>query len=409
MKKRLVLAGSALVASLGLGVSAVPAVAAQIDVTIGCDENGSQDLIGAINDANNNGGGTIKLAKRCTYRFETPYQSTLTALPPITSNVTIIGNESTLIRSVRGEEFRILRVEEDGNLTLKGVTVAGGLLTSDPEDDEGNADGGGIANEGTLRLEKSTVVGNQITGDGGGISNEGGNVTLVDSRVLTNVAFDQDGDAADGGGISNNADGTLTIKKSTIAGNTSEEDGGGIQNQGTLTVEGTLFSKNIARDDDGAAINNLGSATIRYSKFVQNWAGVEGGAINNDPADNKTLEVTRSSFYRNVAGRDGGALNNEGTATLKGGSIRGNSAGRDGGGINNEEENASDPVVLTLDRTTVTDNRAARNGGGINNWVGAKVILNHSKIFKNLPDNCAGDVPGCYDLNVVKTKPANKS
>ncbi|MFF0066970.1 hypothetical protein ACFYRC_36775 [Streptomyces sp. NPDC005279] len=394
MKKRLVLAGSALVASLGLGVSAVPAVAAQIDASIDCDTGGSQDLIDAINTANLNGGGTIELAKRCTYRFEESYDG-LNALPPITSDIKIVGYESTLIRSVRGIEFRILRVEEGGSLTLKGVTVTGGLLTVDPNDDDGGADGGGIANEGTLRLEKSTVAGNQVTGDGGGISNEGGNVTLVDSRVLTNIAFDQDGDTADGGGLSNNAAGTLTIKKSTIAGNTSEEDGGGIQNQGTLTVEGTLFSKNEARDDDGAAINNLGNARIKGSEFVENWAGVEGGAINNDPAGNLTLEVTDSWFSRNVAGRDGGALNNEGTAILKESTIKGNSAGRDGGGINNEEENAGDPVVLTLDDTKVTENRAAGQGGGINNWVGAEVILNHSKIFDNRPDNCAGDVPGC--------------
>ncbi|TGA93676.1 hypothetical protein [Streptomyces sp. MZ04] len=394
MKKRLVLAGSALVASLGLGLSAVPAVAAQNDVTIDCNENGSQNLINAIKDANNNGGGTIRLAKRCAYRFETSFDG-LNALPPITRDVKIIGDKSTLIRSVRGDEFRILRVEEGGSLTLKGVTVTGGLLTSDPNDAEGNADGGGIANEGSLWLEKSTVIGNQITGDGGGISNEGGYVTLVNSRVLTNIAFDQDKDAADGGGISNNADGTLTIKKSTIAGNTSEEDGGGIQNQGTLTAEGTLFSKNEARDDDGAAINNLGSAKIKDSKFVENYAGLEGGAINNDPSNNNTLEVTGSSFHRNVAGRDGGALNNEGIATLKTSTIKGNQAGRDGGGINNEEEDAADPTVLTLEYTKVTENRAARHGGGINNWVGAEVILKHSKIFKNRPDNCAGAVPGC--------------
>ncbi|MEU0965155.1 hypothetical protein ABZ357_06815 [Streptomyces sp. NPDC005917] len=394
MKNRLVLAGSTLVASLGLGVSAVPAVAAQIDVTIACDDNGSQHLIDAINEANSNNGGTIKLAKRCAYRFEEAFNGTLTALPPITSDVKIIGYESTLIRSMNGTEFRILRVEEGGSLTLKGVTVTGGFLTADPNDDEGAADGGGIANEGTLRLEKSTVIGNQVTGDGGGISNEGGNVTLVDSRVLANIAFDQGGGAGDGGGLSNNAAGTLAIKKSTIAGNTSEEDGGGIQNQGNLTVEGTLFSKNEARDDDGAAINNLGNARIEDSKFVENHAGLEGGAINNDPAATNTLQVIGSSFSRNVAGRDGGALNNEGTATLRKTKIEENQAGRDGGGINNEED-GDDPTVLTLDHTTVTGNRAAHDGGGINNWTGAEVIRKDSKISNNLPNNCAGDVPGC--------------
>ncbi|MET8404733.1 hypothetical protein [Streptomyces sp900116325] len=393
MKKRLVLAGSAVLGSLGLTVSAVPAVAAQTGVTIGCDTNGSQDLIDAIVDANTNNGGTIKLAKRCAYRFETSYDGT-NALPPIASDIKIIGNESTLIRSVRGAEFRILRVEEGGSLTLKNTTVTGGFLNLDPDE----ADGGGIANEGTLKLENVTVAGNQVSGDGGGISNEGGTVTLYNSRVRTNVAFNgQGGEPGDGGGISNNASGTLTVKKSTIADNTSEEDGGGIQNQGILSVEGTLFSKNEARDDDGAAINQLGSAKIWDSEFVENRAGVDGGAINSDPTNTYTTEITGSSFYRNVAGRHGGAINNEGRATLKRSRIEGNQAGTFGGGINNEFEVGKE-TTLTLERTEITGNRSAGPGGGINNWQGATVIVRGGKIVKNLPDNCDGDVPGCYNL-----------
>jgi hypothetical protein len=410
MKKRLVLAGSALVAGLGMGVSAVPALAAQIDVTIGCGANGFQDLIDAINAANNNSGGTIKLAKRCAYRFENSVDGT-NALPPVTSDIKIIGNDSTLIRSTRGTEFRILRVEEGGSLTLKGLTVTGGYLNTNPTE----ADGGGIANEGTLRLEKVTVSGNQVSGDGGGISNEGGNITLVDSHVLTNVAFNapSSGSAGDGGGISNNAEGTLTVKDSSIVGNTAQEDGGGIQNHGTLTVEGTVFRHNVARDDDGAAINQLGNARIKDSKFIENWAGLDGGAINSDPTGTNTTEITGSSFYHNRAGKWGGALNNEGTATVRKSTIKGNQAGRLGGGINNEEENSEDQVVLTLEYTTITENRAAEAGGGIYNWPGAEVVLNKSKIFNNRPDNCAGDpVPGCEPdtaTSKVQPEPTRKS
>ncbi|MFF7973857.1 hypothetical protein [Streptomyces sp. NPDC007905] len=407
MNKHLLLVGSALVASLGLGVSAVPAAAAQADVTIPCDSGGSQDLIDAINLANVNGG-TIKLAKDCAYRFANPFAAgSVNALPPITGNVKIIGNGSTLIRSARGTEFRILRVEEGGSLTLTNLTVTGGYLNSHP----GEADGGGIANEGTLKLENVTVSGNQVSGDGGGLSNEGGNLTLVNSQVLTNVAFNTPvgNEAGDGGGISNNAAGTLTVKKSTIAGNTAQEDGGGIQNQGTLTVEGTHFSNNEARDDDGAAINQLGSASIRDSKFIENWAGLDGGAINSDPTGTSATEISGSRFYRNVAGKFGGALNNEGTLTLKKSEIEDNQAGRLGGGINNEQETSdTNTTTLTLEHTTVTENRATETGGGIYNEAGAKVILRNSEIFKNRPDNCAGDnVPGCSSVKVAKPSSSN--
>lgn len=66
-----------------------------------------------------------------------------------------------------------------------------------------------------------------MTGHGGGISNKGGNVTLVDSYVRTNVAFDTHIDehiirVEHGGGISNDFDGTLTVRESNIDSNASE-------------------------------------------------------------------------------------------------------------------------------------------------------------------------------------------
>lgn len=378
-------------ASLGLCAAAVPAVAEPMNgsddvsgVSIDCGDVAG--LIDAINQANIDGG-TIKLAARCAYRFEDDFEDSGNALPAITGDVTIIGKDSTLIRSSLHSAllFRLLAVNEGGSLTLKGVTVTGGLI---------DGDGAGIANEGTLKLEGSTVAGNQATGDGAGISNEGGDVTLDESRVINNVVFDADTDAGDGGGLSNNAAGILTIKSSTIAGNSSEEDGGGIQNQGTLAVDGSRIVNNVARDDDGGAINNLGTATIDNSKITENWAGVEGGGINN--SEDGTLEVLGTTFSRNVAGRDGGGINNEGTATLTDSWVKKNQAGRDGGGINNEQEAAADTTELTLENTKVSENRAAGVGGGINNWAGAVVTLDEdSRIIDNEPTNCEGDVPGC--------------
>lgn len=73
-------------------------------MTIDCNENRSQALIDAVVSATLNGGGTIKLAERCTYRFMSPYADPntpphLNALHPIMSNVTMFGDDSTLISS----------------------------------------------------------------------------------------------------------------------------------------------------------------------------------------------------------------------------------------------------------------------------------------------------------------------
>ncbi|MEV8630160.1 hypothetical protein AB0395_00745 [Streptosporangium sp. NPDC051023] len=387
MKTRLMLTGSAVASSLCLcGTAPAMAVQTPADVTVRCGDVAG--LITAVAQTNANPwGGTVKLAPYCAYRFEDDYQNSGNALPAITGKVTIVGEYSTLIRSsYHGANlFRLLSVNEGGELTLKGVTVTGG---------DTPGDGGGIANEGRLQLEYSTVAGNQSGGDGGGISNEGGTVNLYDSHILTNVVTNPTPDeAGDGGGLSNNATGTLTLKKTTVRGNTADEDGGGIQNQGTLIVERSHIENNEARDDDGGAINNLGNATIKESEIKDNWAGIEGGGINN--GEDGTLNTYNTSFEGNRAGRDGGAINNEGTATLKESEVEWNQAGRNGGGINNEQEAEADRTRLTLEYSTVSENRAAGVGGGINNWTGAEVTLKRSRVIRNLPTNCAGIVPGC--------------
>ncbi|MEU2282592.1 hypothetical protein ABZ614_11780 [Streptomyces sp. NPDC013178] len=383
MKKCLVVAGSALVASLGVATTAPPAVAQQANTSVACGD--AAGLIAAVGRANAHGG-VVTLAKRCTYRFTDDFNNSGNALPLITGKVTIMGQDSALVRSSHhaAARFRLLTVATGGSLTLRSATVEGGLII-------GN--GGGIRNKGTLRLEHSTVAGNYATGRGGGISNEGGRATLVNSRVLTNVASKPPRFIGDGGGLNNNASGTLRLTNTTVAGNTADEDGGGILNEGRLIVEGSRIANNEAREDDGGGINTYGHATIRDSTITENWAAMEGGGLAN--SEDGTVDVQRTSFVSNQAGHDAGAFNNEGTATLKNSKVLRNRAGRNGGGLNNEQEPQTDTARLTLDHTTVSDNRASGRGGGIHNWPGAVVTLKGGGIKLNKPGNCSGRVPGC--------------
>ncbi|MEU6098371.1 hypothetical protein [Streptomyces sp. NPDC047079] len=381
--KHVSLRGSAFAASLALGLAAAPTAAhAQTFVTCG-DTAG---LITAINAFNNPTGGTIRLAEDCTYAYGTATNGN--ALPPITGKITIVGDDTRIVRSNTGTLYRLFEVAQGGNLTLRGIQVSAG---------HSDTDGGGIANEGTLTLVNSAVTGNSANEDGGGISNEGGTITLRDSRIAGNTAV---AGAADGGGISNNAEGTLTLERSEVEGNTSDQDGGGIANQGSLRVENSTFSHNTARDDDGGAIDNSGSGkvTLKEARFTANLAGLEGGAINN--GEEASLTATGSVFVKNTSGRDAGAINNEGTANLTRTEVSDNSAGRDGGGINNEftvDPEGNVAAHLKLYGSTVSENRAARNGGGINNQQGAVVELERSRVTKNRPDNCfpLNSIEGC--------------
>jgi hypothetical protein len=322
------LKGSAVTVGLTLGLATIPS-AAHAQATVPCGDNAR--LTAAIL-----AGGLIELAKGCTYAFDTRFD-TENALPPITGKVTLVGDDTTIMRSNHGLLYRIFMVAQSGDLTLRGIEVSAGHIATV---------GGGIANEGKLTLEDSAVTGNTADEDGGGVSNEGGTVTIHNSAIARNTAL---GSAADGGGISNNAAGTVTVEHSKIIGNTTDEDGGGINNQGALEVEDSLISHNIARDDDGGAIGNTGTATLKQTALIGNTAGFDGGAINNGAS--AKLDVKESTFFGNTAGFDGGGLNNEGLATLTKTKVKGNSAGQNGGGITNEPG-----AVTTLDRSNVTKN-----------------------------------------------------
>lgn len=138
------------------------------------------------------------------------------------------------------------------------ATYGGGLAT----------DGGG----GTVNLLLCTVSANTSNFYAGGIYNgSGGIMTITESTILDNVlTIDSFGGAGDGGGISN--DGTLAIDRSTIAYNSAERgNGGGINNQGILTVTNSTFFYNLAAQD-GGAIESVGSTTLTNCTITLNAA-----------------------------------------------------------------------------------------------------------------------------------------
>jgi len=120
-----------------------------------------------------------------------------------------------------------------GTLTINGSNITGNA-TGGP-----GAYGGGIATEGTLVINDSTISHNTAA-NGAGIYNQAGTVTLNDTSVRKNTT------SGVGGGIWNQA-GTVTMQgSSSITGNTASASGGGVCNQATLigAVDGGNVNSN---------------------------------------------------------------------------------------------------------------------------------------------------------------------
>ena len=156
----------------------------------------------------------------------------------IANSLTIDGGSGVTIRGNNSGAYVVFKVNSGVTAVLNGLTITGG--NAGPVEDTG-----GILNDGTLTLGKTSTV-SQNTGTG--IVNTG--TLTIDGTVSGNTA------AFNSGGISNH--GTLTIN-GTVSGNTAGLSGGGINNVGgTLTINGTV-SGNTAGLGGGGILNSGGT------------------------------------------------------------------------------------------------------------------------------------------------------
>jgi hypothetical protein len=86
----------------------------------------------------------------------------------------------------------------------------------------------------------STCCDDEIIGSGSGIYNDGGEVWVTDSAIIQNMGFA----SGFGGGISNN--GRMRVANTTIAANSTASGGGGIFNFSDLTLQGVTITNNIS-------------------------------------------------------------------------------------------------------------------------------------------------------------------
>jgi len=312
--------GAALtVVALTLVLSSAPAAQA-MPIAFEAQINGSDcQLVDAITAANtdtatgdcnagNPGADTIELLDNVT--LFTAIGTTGT--PPITSIITLNGNNFTIARDAGAPDFGILAVAAGGDLTLNATTITGGSFfpgaginnalggtltlnnstVSGNTADSGGNRGGGIVNSGTATLNNSTVSGNNAQ-FGGGIDNDGGVLTLINSTLRGNSALI-------GGGLATttNPNGNVTLNNSTVSENTAILDNAGVfVTAGTMTLNNSTVSGNSGR---GLGLSfALPTVMLNNSTVSSNT----GGGIRNASVSG-TLTLNNSIVANQAAGGD---------------------------------------------------------------------------------------------------------
>src|ERR1700674_2503777 len=117
---------------LTLGPGSVPSASTDgegVNVPCSGSGGGAAGLIAAINGANSGGGGSINLARGCTYQLIAPDNvnpiTGANGLPVVKSQITLNGRDTTIAGN--GADFRIFEADgPGGNLTLQGLTITKG-------------------------------------------------------------------------------------------------------------------------------------------------------------------------------------------------------------------------------------------------------------------------------------------
>ena len=215
----------------------------------------------------------------------------------VLSGTVMLADQST----VRGNTALLSSNDSGGG----GVQIDGGVVHIADSEVIGNTaagSGGGILTDeaGTLTVTDGSVANNTAQHLGGGIRNLG-DATLTDVTVERNTAN------GNGGGVHNS--GTLTVTGGSVSQNKASISvnlaGGGIWNHGTVSLTGVAVDNNISLNGTGGGLINFSPpgttaiAVLVDSTVNGNTGGTGIGGISNSG----TLSLERSEVSRNVAER----------------------------------------------------------------------------------------------------------
>ena len=275
-------------------------------------------VIAAVPEAD----GTEKVSTEQELRFALSRNSQpkLTKDIKLTSSLVISGRATVLLEgkklyrelSSRADDGHVIEVKSGGNLTLKNrvedeAVISGGYATQ----------GGGILNNGTLKIENIKISDNKAQ-NGGGIFSDG-------VLELNNVKFESNqSEDGEGGNL-------WTENKASLTGVSvsrgSAKYGGGIFNRGGISLNNVIVKNNEALD--GGSILNHG---ILSAKDIS----LEGGAADGGGGGNLWNDGIANLTNANITGgyaRNGGGIANHGSVIMKDSSVYNNEAAGKGAGV----------------------------------------------------------------------------
>jgi len=202
------------------------------------------------------------------------------ALPPITSHITIFGNGHWISGDDR---FRIFLVK-GGNLTLIDVALRNGKAWR----------GGAIKQLANADVHLANVsIMDSRASVGGAIYNQGGRLIIDRSSFKNNRA------SSIGGVIFN--DGELVVRQSSFHHNSSNHSAGGIDSRGTLDISNSTISNNQARRlGGGLHVRGNNIAQFTHVTVTENLAPRGGGIYSSNDElvlINSLIVANHSSAY----------------------------------------------------------------------------------------------------------------
>ncbi len=333
-------------------------------------------------------GGTIELPQDCTLTLTQD-------LPVVTQDVVIQGHNTVIdgagqYRLLYAPASASIEIHD---LTLQNspfpavwsargnVTVANSTLQNNGNDDE---QGGAVyAGSGDITLENVGLTNNRAL-EGGAVYTYNGSITVHASHIENNQAFNA------GGGLWASR-GSIDIETSYFRGNIANNGSGGavFSELGDVTVVTTEFVGNLAQYRErgiqpagGAVYVQEGSFNVDQSTFEANSATTGGGVS----ATGDETTIQNSHFVSNYAQGEGGGLFTDNGVVVIDNSVFASNIAASGGAV---EFSYSTPS-LTATNSIFADNRVRGNGGAISGVQGSLDITN--SLFVNNQGDWGGAI-----------------